>query len=319
MPEPQAIDTAGGDPMSMIYELMSKQRNNDMASGEAGVVNNRALEKAQMLKQADDLRKQEESKANAATWGIFAKIASVIAIAVSAVASAFTGGAATGLCVAACALSALAFAEGEAHILTDITHDPNVEKAFQVTVGILAAACSCGAGAANLVTGAAKTVIQEVGAGAQIVGASCQIGQQALSLDNDKGVQDFAMALGFAGAACSIVGSLGSIGTGVSKAAGAAASASKKVIQATAEVTSGVAEVGAGVAEVGSSEYQADATDRLADAKSAQLAIARLEQLTSLLIDGVKETDSSHERALQTLQGAMQTQAQTLVIASARV
>ena len=31
------------------------------------------------------------------------------------------------------------------------------------------------------------------------------------------------------------------------------------------------------------------------------------------MVDGVKDTDKSHERALRTLSGAMQTQAQTLV------
>ena len=95
--------------------------------------------------------------------------------------------------------------------------------------------------------------------------------------------------------------------------------AASSAVAASADVVKGTAEVGQGISTIVSSQYDADATDRMADAKQAQLAIKDMQQLTELVIDGLKELDSSHKRALQTLQGAMQTQGQTLMVASARV
>jgi len=139
MPDPQPTTSMSGDPMAALYELMSKQRSNDMKSGEASVEHNHELQKAQALKQEADFKKQEDAERGAAAWGIFGKIASVIAIAVSAVASVCSCGAASGLCAAACVLSTLAFAEGETHVLTKLTNNPDVEKAFQFGCGIAAA------------------------------------------------------------------------------------------------------------------------------------------------------------------------------------
>jgi hypothetical protein len=316
MPEPSAA-AMSGDPMSTIYALLSKQRNNDSLSAQAGVAHNRDLEKAQQAQQLVALQKQEEAQQQAAQWGLFGKIASVVAIVASAVASAFSCGAASGLCVAACIVSAAAFAEGETHLLANIS--PDAEKAFQVGCGITSAVLSCGAGVANIVSGAATTTLQLMGSGAQIASGACQVTQQSLSLVNDKTCQDVATAFGFAAAACALVGSLASIGTGVAKAGEGAASVAKQVVQASAEITTAVADIGAGGSEIAAAVYTSDATNRGADAKDAQLQIKRIQQLTDFLIDGLKESDGSHKRALQTLQGAMQTQSQTLVIASARV
>jgi len=119
------------------------------------------------------------------------------------------------------------------------------------------------------------------------------------------------MAFGIAGSACALTGSLASVGN-VAKSGATA-------VKATADIVNGAVEVGAGVTGMVSSQYQADATDRGADAKEADVAIKHLQQLIEWVIDGVKDTDKSHERALRTLSGAMQTQAQTLTIASARV
>jgi hypothetical protein len=315
MPEPQSMSDVGGDPMSMIYALMSKQRNNDMASGTASVEHNRELSKANQLKEEADLKKQEDAEQNAKAWGLFGKIASVIAIAVSAVASVCSCGAASGLCAAACVLSTLAFAEGEAHVLTQMTGNPDVDKAFQIGCGIGAVLCSGGAGVLNLATATAQTASAIMSSSAQIASASCGIAQQSLGLVNDKGFQQAAMAFGIAGSVCALAGS----GAGIGGAATEGADAVSTAIKATTDVVKGASEVGEGVATIMSSQYEADATDRAADAKQAQFAMAHLQQLASWLIDGLKDTDKSHERALRTLSGAIETKAQTLVIASARV
>lgn len=310
MPEPSA-NPPPMDAMGMLYELLSKQRNNDMSSGEAKVAHNRESQKAEQNKQLDALKKQEDAEATAATWGIFGKIASVIAIAVSAVAAVFSCGAASGLCIAACAISAVAFAEGEAQVLTKLTGNPDADKAFQIGAGIAAAICTGGAGIGNLAVAGAKTAIGVLGASGQIASGACSIAQQSVGAVDDKGCKDAAMAFGMAGAACALTGSLAGVGN--------AAQSGAHAVKAVADVTKGAVEVGAGVTTIVSSQYKADATDRGADAKQAELSIKRLQQLAEFVVDGVKDTDKSHERALRTLSGAMQTQAQTLTIASARV
>ncbi len=144
--------------------------------------------------------------------------------------------------------------------------------------------------------------------------AGCKVGQETLGAVDDQGCQDAATAFGIGGAVAGVVGSAGSISGAAQAASGAAA----KVVKATSEVVQGAAEATAGVSTIVTSQYDADATDRNADAKQAQLAIDHLQTLTSWLVDGIQQTDKSHERALSTLSGAMQTQAQTLVIASAK-
>jgi hypothetical protein len=309
LPEPAgSVDTAGGDPMSMIYELISKQRNNDLISGKANVTHNEQTEKADQLEQQAAVKKEEQAEQSAAAWGIFGKIASVIAIAVSAVAAVCSCGAASGLCAAACVLSTLAFVEGQAHVLTSLTGNPDVDKAFQIGCGVGAALCSGGAGIATL----GSSVL--VGT-SELLSSGCGVAQQTLGAVNDKGCQTAATAFGIGGAVTGVVGAAGSV-AGVAQTTGGVVDG---VVKATSEVVKGVTEVGAGVATIVSSQFQGDATDRATDAKQAQQGIDQLQTLTSWLVDGMQETDKSHGRALSTLSNAIQTQAQTLVIAAAKV
>ncbi len=338
MPEPQT-GSAAGDPMSLLYELISKQRNNDMTSGQASVEHNRESEKAATLKQEADFKKQEDAENSAKAWGIFGKIASCVAIAVSAVAAVCSCGAASGLCVAACVLSTVAFAESETHVLTTLTGNPDVEKAFQMGCGIGAALCSGGAGLASLGANA-------VAGAAQIASAACKITQEVVSnCATGEAAQYVAMAFGIGSAVASLGGGVASatgfgsaaksaadtttttadaaVGSAdVAQAAGGATAATHNVTGVVSSVNDFVkagSDVTAGVGAVGVAMYQADATDRATDAKQAAMQIDQLQQLASWVIDGIHSTDSSHKRALQTLQGAMQTQAQTLVVASAKV
>ncbi|HEY1955206.1 MAG TPA: hypothetical protein VGH28_06325 [Polyangiaceae bacterium] len=309
MPEPQTPPSVGGDAMSMLYELLSKQRNNDMESGKAGIDHNRELQKAQQLKEQADFKKQEDAKASAAAWGIFGKIASAIAIAVSAVAAVCSCGAASALCVGACVLSAAAFADGETQCLSKLTGDPDASKWFDMGCGIGAALCTGGAGiAASGISVGAKVL--------EVAGSACKIAQQVISNStNDQGWQYAAMGLGAAGA----IGDVSMCFGGAAKAASTIFGTATKTVKAVAGATDAVMAAGEGVATIGSSQFEADAIDDGADAKQASMQLAHLQQLVDWAVDGIKDTDKSHERALQTLSGAMQTQAQTLVIASAKV
>ena len=353
MPEPGALS---GDPMAMLYQIISKQRNNDMASGTADVAHNRQTEKADAAKQEADFKKQQDAENSAKAWGIFGKIASCVAIAVSAVAAVCSCGAASALCVAACVLSTVAFAEGETHVLTTLTNNPDVEKAFQMGCGIGAALCSGGAGIASLganavagaaqIASAASKITQEVvsntatGQTAQYVAMAFGIGSAVASLGGG-----LASATGLGNAApaavdtattasdaAASVGQVGDVGgasaagveamnaaTAATSSATTSANALKGVVGTANDFVKASGEVVAGVGAIGVAMYQADSADRGTDAKQAAMDIARLEQLAGWIIDGMKDTDASHGRALQTLQGAMQTQAQTLVVASAKV
>ena len=322
MPEPQPMDDGGGDPMAVLYELISKQRNNDMDSGKAGVEHNRELQKAQQLKEQGDFKKQEDAKQSAEAWGIFGKVASLVAVAVSAVAAVFSCGAASALCVAACVLSAAAFAEGESHVLLKLTNNPDVEKAFQMGCGIGAALCSGGAGIAATGVGLAGQV-------AEVAGAAAKVGQEVVSnVTTDKGWGYVAMGLGMAGA----VGDMGfalssalkgaaSIAKGAADTAKATAATTKMTLVEAAKISAAAVSFAAGTASgvgaIVSSQYDAASIDFEADAKQAQMRIAHLQQLVEWAVDGIKETDKSHERALKTLTGAIQTKGQTLVAASA--
>ena len=257
MPEPQPMTDAGGDPMAVLYELISKQRNNDMESGKAGIDHKRELQRAQQLKEEADFKKQEDAAQSAKVWGIFAKVASLVAVAVSAVAAVFSCGAASALCVAACVLSAAAFAEGESHVLLKLTNNPDVEKAFQMGCGIGAALCSGGAGLAA--TGAGI-----VGQVAEVAGSVAKCGQEVISnVTTDKGWGYVAMGLGMAGAAGDMGFALSSAIKGaaaVAKGAADTAKASATLVEGTkiaAAATSFVAGTSAGVGTIVSSEYDA--------------------------------------------------------------
>lgn len=322
MPEPQPLDTSGGDPMAALYALLSKQRNNDMESGKANVEHNRELQKAQLLKEEADFKKQEDAQQSAAAWGIFGKIASVIAIAISAVASVCSCGAASALCAAACVLSTMAFAEGETHVLAKVTNNPDVEKAFQFGCGIGAALCSGGAGIASLGANAFAGAMQ-------ITSAACKVTQESVStFATGEAATYVAMAFGIGSAAASLGGGIASAtGFGnaakssseAAKATADTAKATKGIVGSVNQMVQGADEVVGGVGAIGVAMYDADAVDRETDAKQAAMELRHLEQLTTFVVDGLKDTDKSHERALRTLSGAMQTQAQTLVVASAKV
>ena len=308
MPKPQQLEV-GGDPMSMIYDLLSKQRSNDMKAAQTHVNRNHDLARTEQLKEQADFKKQEDDKANAEAWGIFGKIASCVAIAISAVAAVCSCGAASALCVGACCLSALAFADGETQCLSKLTGDPNASKWFDMGCGIGAALCTGGAGlAASGVSVGAKVL--------EVAGSACKIAQQVIAnTSNDQGWQYAAMGLGVAGA----IGDVSMVFGGAAKATSSVFGAATKTVKVAAGATEAVAAGAQGTATIGTSEYEASALDHETDAKVAAMQIAHLEQLTQWVVDGIKDTDKSHERALRTLSGAIQTQAQTLVIASARV
>lgn len=305
LPSP-ASDAMPADAMSMVYQLMQKQREANLDMGKTQVESRKADKEIQMAAQRQALADEAEAKESAAKWGILGKVASVIAIAVSAVASVFSCGAASGLLVAATVLSTMAFVEGETNALGKMTGNAENSKWFTLGLGVASAICSGGAGIAASTTTLATKVVEVSGEAATVT--SEVVG----TADSSKEAGYVSMGLGAAGA---IAGG----GAGI---AGAARGASRGVSRAAIvvkEVAAGV-ELGnsvlAATGTIGTSQCSADAVDAQANAKIAKQQMAKLDRLIQWVIDGVKETDGSHKRAMETLQGAVQTQGQALAIAS---
>jgi hypothetical protein len=303
---PPSSDAMPGDGMSMLYALMQKQREQNLDMGKHQVESRKQEKEIQMAAQAAAEQKAQEDAESAKKWGILGKIASVIAIAVSAVASVFSCGAATGLLIAASVLSTMAFVEGETHALGKLTGNEENSKWFTLGLGISSAICSGGAGLAATTTTVATKVL-EVSAEAskitsEIVGSTVE------------GPAGAYIAMGF-GAAGAITGGIGSM-TNTAKVAGETFSKAAEI----AKYTSAGVQLGNAATSAAStvmvSQLQADGIDAQADAKVAKQQMQRLDRLIQWVIDGVKETDGSHKRAMDSIQGAIQTQGQTLVTAS---
>lgn len=315
LPTPCA-DAAPGDGMSLLYQLMQKNRNASMDAGKTRVAQHKADKEIQLAAQHKAMQDQDDAAETAKTWGILGKVASIVAIAVSAVATAFTCGAATGLMIASCALSAMAFVEGETHAFGKLTGKEDNSKWFTLGLGIASAVCSGGAGlASSTATVGAKAL--EVG------GDSAKVASEIVgATDTGKEGSTVAMALGVGGAAAGGAASIGNAASSVGSVAKTGADTAKS-LSSTARgamtlghLTAAGATVVGGVSTIVSSQYKADSVEFEADGKQAKQRMASIDRLIQWVVDGVKETDSSHKRAMETLQGAMQTQGQTLVAAS---
>jgi hypothetical protein len=164
-----------------------------------------------------------------------------------------------------------------------------------------------------LVVGAAATTIATAGAGSPlIVGAALALSAGSTVVSETKcfgsASQWVALGLGVAGAGVGVAGTLAS-------AAASGAMRSLAEVGGVATAVGGSAEVGAGAAHVVAGNYAADAQNADADAEKAKKQGERLQQAAQWVIDEMKQDDKAHEAALQTLQGAMQTNDQTAVAA----
>ena len=99
-------------------------------------------------------------------------------------------------------------------------------------------------------------------------------------------------------------------------AAVATAGAGGIVVAGVAETVGAVAGGAAGLAGARVDHFAAAAEDASADATAASSGIDELQQLTADVVADLKQTDQSHERALESLTQSIQTNDQTLVTAS---
>ena len=98
--------------------------------------------------------------------------------------------------------------------------------------------------------------------------------------------------------------------------AGASLDKGARIAAGATTVARGSLQVSKGVAEVRVGHFDARAQDARADAKQAKVIAERIERWVEIALGDVKELKRSHERALASVQGAIQTNNQALVSAS---
>jgi hypothetical protein len=89
-----------------------------------------------------------------------------------------------------------------------------------------------------------------------------------------------------------------------------------KAFEGATTVVEGAGTAIEGVANARVADFDGDAQDARADATAARERIERLQKLTQFLLDDIKDTQKSHQRAQQALQGAMTTLSQTPLTAA---
>jgi len=123
----------------------------------------------------------------------------------------------------------------------------------------------------------------------------------------DVGCSLAAAAVGGYGAATSSAEKLGTLATAA------------KAVGSAMQTADGAAAMVSGGAHIRNGYFAADAQDASADATHAEARQESIQQVMNMLLDGIKDASESNKRALQSLQGAMQTNAQSLVVAGGRI
>jgi hypothetical protein len=303
MPEPAATTGDGtNDAMAMLYTAMAKQNEQQMQTGQAGVTAKK-LEHDAQLKEEQDATAREQKAEGIGSKGLFASVTGMLKDVGSDVGTGRFD---------------RVFRDTGADV-NEAWHSPNFWHDVEFGAKTIAEiAAVIGSAAATVVTfGAAAP-------GAVLVTALCLsvAGQVESNCHLLEKVGVDAKVDGFIGAGLTVAGAaMGGIGAAVSSAP-AAVSGFTQAAQAasTASQTYGAA---AGVvssgAHVKNGDFAADAEDARADATGADNRMKTIQRTIDMIVDAIKDTSESHDRAMKSLQGAMKTNAQTLVVASGRM
>jgi len=299
MPEPgTTTGDSTNDAMAMLYTAMSRQNDEQMQSGQAGVTAKK-LEHDAQLKEEQDAMAREEKAEGIGSKGLFASVTGML----KDVGSDLGTGRFDRV-----------FSDTGADV-NDAWHSPNFWHDVEFGAKYVAmAAAMLGSAAATVVTfGAAAP-------GAVVVTALCLsvAGQVESNFHLLEKVGVDAKVDGYIGAGLSLAGAaVGGIGAAVSSAP-AAVSGFTQAAQAagTASQTYGAA---AGVvssgAHVKNGDFAADAEDAQADATNADNRMKTIQRTIDMIVDAIKDASESHDRAMKSLQGAMKTNGDTLVVA----
>jgi hypothetical protein len=278
------------DAMSALYVMLSQQRQLGMEAGKNRVDDNQKLRDQALADERAALQRQKANEADSGR-GFFGSIGHLLGDVVDD---------AVHLRVERTVTDAI-------HDTEDAWNSPafwnDLEKGALAVAKVAAVVASVAVTAATL------------GAGAPVIAVAAlalSLGGEVVSdtrVFGDGASKWVGMCMEGAGAALSLGGTLAVSGASV-------AARTLATVGAVAMTTSGAADVVAGGAHIRNGDFAANAQQASADAEAARQRGERMDELTKWIVDELKDDDKSHERALQTLQGAMQTNDQTAVLAT---
>lgn len=297
---PPGATTGDGmeDAMSMIYACMSKQHAQALKSGTNDVKLHKAMRDDALRQEKDALARQQQSDSDSGK-GFFECMGKLIGDVTRDTVTCQWG-------------DALSDAGADLKVANDsprFWHDLETgAKIVGAVVAIVVSVCvtivTFGAGAASVVLVAAL-ILSSAGA----VESNTHV-LEKMGVDPEVAMWT-GVGCSIAGAICGGVGSLANTPAELSSVAQAA-----QGVGTAAEVGSAGASVVAAGAHVKNGYFAADNQDARADQTAAEHRTQQIERTIDMIIEGIKENAKSNERALQTLQGAMATKDQTLLVSA---
>jgi hypothetical protein len=298
-----SFEAGGGDAMSAMYLLMSKRRNENTAASTTQIASNKN-ERGHKLEQEKAAIQREKEACGDGSLGFFDTIGHV----------------ASTVFDDATDLRVMDIYTDTKDNLDAAWNSPNFWSDVESGATVVAeVAAIVGATAVSIVTfGAGTPLLAVVVIGVAMSAASMADSQfhvlEKLGVNADIAAY---VDLGLA-----VAGAVLTFGAGLSASGGAAVSAGSQLISrlgTTAVMAGAYAKITQGGAHIQNGEFKAEAKDAEADGKAARFEIKRTQRIEQMLIQGLADNAKSSQRALETLQGAMTTKAQTVAIATMRV
>jgi hypothetical protein len=280
LPLPGEIDRAQmQDAMTMMYLLLNARASSNMIGAEAQIASRQAAKEEALKEQLDAFRRAIEASGEGSKGFFESMIDLVVNVTENLVELDFIGAVADPL-----------------SDLEDMWNSPRFWQDLQAGAGFIAqTALLVGMAAATVATaGAGGLVIAGV---AVALSAGGMVVQQKDCLDGmlGEGASDWiGLGMQLSGAAVGYFG------------AGAAASSWVSTVATYSEAGGGAASIVTGAAHARVAKFEGDALDAEADAKAAEFRSDKMTRLVEWLIEGIRESDKSHERAKETLTQAMQ-------------
>lgn len=281
LPPPGEIDRAQmHDAMSMLYLLINARASSNMIGAEEQIAARQASQEQALKEQLDALLRAIEASGEGSKGFFESMVDLVVNVTENLVTLDFVGAVADPL-----------------SDLEDMWNSPRFWQDLQAGAGFIAqTALLAGMAVATVATaGAAGVVVAGI---AVALSAGGMVVQQSDCLDGvlGDGASDWiGLGMQLSGAAVGYFG------------AGAAASSWLSTVSAYLHAGGGAATIVTGAATARVAKFQGDAFDAEADAKAAEFRGDKMARLVEWLIDGIRETDKSHERAKETLGQAIQT------------
>jgi len=297
LPEPEARSAGSGgvdgiqDAMSMMYELVARQGDLSMQTGEVGINSATRQQEAEGQEQEAALKQEEadEAKLNSG-GGLFSEIGHLF-----------------------CDMGKDLLEGNLAGFIVDpISDSVNIvdNPDFPQQLAAVAPEIAEYVGIAAAVIGAAALTVATGGVGGAVV-AAVVIALSASGTIVSK-TQCFGKDSAYIGLGLDVAAAVTSFGASSAMLAGGVAQTATSIAQGV----SGVADIGAGVSTIVTGNEQADVLDDTADVQQATVAMKRNARMIEDLVAGLQDAEQSNRTALTVLAGAAQTYGQTLTLTS---